>query len=144
VLNKGRHGRKSPFDMVPEDNLLLWCEREPKSRFPAVAAVIGFSVPPSGNEARRWTSIALRLLDRAPDRIEVLKQLIKQFSPRSWTGSRVAIIEANATLLDELKEYPDSGIVKFVTQERTRLSLAVEHARRLETVMDRERDERFE
>jgi hypothetical protein len=99
--------RKNLFDHVPEGELLAWCDRDPRSRYPAIAAVITIAHPTQENEPRQWTSIALRLLEKAPDRIEVLRHFVQGFIPMSWSGSRTAIMASNAKLLYELDAYPD-------------------------------------
>jgi hypothetical protein len=144
ILHNIRSVRKNPLDVVPEDELLGWCDQEPQTRYPAVAAAITIFHHAEEAGPRQWTNIALCLLDKAPDRVEVLKQFVQQFSPMSWSGSRAAIVEANAKLLDDLMAYPDPAVAEFVAQEKVRLCSAIEQERRHETEMDKKRDERFE
>jgi hypothetical protein len=59
-----------------------------------------------------------------------------------WTGSRAAILESNATLLDQLDEYPT--LRDAVAQEKERLQEWIKEERGRETASDRARDERFE
>ena len=54
---------------------------------------------------------------KAPDRVEVLKQFVRRFRPITWNGSRAAIIESNAELLNVLEVYPDPAVVKFVAED---------------------------
>jgi hypothetical protein len=83
-------------------------------------------------------------LDKAPDRVEVLKKFIGQFSPTGWAGSRASIVESNAKLLDDLAGYPDPALIEFIQKEKTRLSQAIQAERHTEALIERERDERFE
>jgi hypothetical protein len=62
----------------------------------------------------------------------------------SWGGSRAAIIEANAKLLDTLDLDASSGLAETVRSLRAWLAERVAQERRAETKEDRERDERFE
>jgi hypothetical protein len=144
ILDQAGQLRRNAFDAIPEANLLGWCDQHPESRYPAVAAgVTAFQT--SGDTGRQeWTSTALKLLDKAPDRVEVLKGFIRQFSPMSWAGSRAAIVETNAKLLDELARYPDPALHEFVDKEKIRLSQAIRAERQNESMLERERDERFE
>lgn len=144
ILNNARTHRSSPLDTVSEDDLLAWCVKDPRIRYPAVAAISTIYHPTEGISPRQWTAVALRLLEKAPDRVAVLKQFIRQFSPMSWAGSRAAIVAANTKLLDELEAYPDAAVAKFVTEEKVRLIQWVEQEKRQETELDRARDERFE
>jgi hypothetical protein len=144
ILNDAQVHRNSPLDAVSEDDLLVWCDKDPKIRYPAVAGVVTIFLPSDGVGPRHWTKIALRMLEKAPDRIAVLKQFIRKFSPMSWAGSRAAIIAANIKLLDELEAYPDTTLAKFVLEEKVRLSQWVEQEKRQETELDKVRDKRFE
>jgi hypothetical protein len=100
---------------------------------------------PSGeNGLRQWTSTARKILDRASDRIEVLKSFVGQFSPMSWTGSHAAILESNAKYLEELAQHEDHAVRQFIAQEKIRLGELVRSGRRTEALFDRQRDERFE
>lgn len=144
ILNDARRHRNSPLEAVSEDDILAWCDEDPKMRYPAVAGGVTILAPNEGAGPRRWTKMALRILEKAPDRIAVLKQFIRQFSPMSWSGSPAAIVAANAKLLDELEAYPDTAVAKFVMEEKVRLSQCIEQEKRQEAELDRARDERFE
>ncbi len=106
ILNQAAELRRNPFDAIPEADLLAWCDKAPGIRYPAVAA----GVTPfrqSGETGRpQWTSVAHKLLERAPDRVAVLKQFIYRFTPTGWTGSRAAIVESNARLSMKLATFP--------------------------------------
>ncbi|HZY61873.1 MAG TPA: hypothetical protein VFE38_05045 [Edaphobacter sp.] len=78
-------------------------------------------------DAREWKEVALALLDRAPDKIEVLKQYIYQLRPMSWSGPRSAAWEANAKLLNVFENHPDAELGR-VRAERT--GKAEDHFRR--------------
>ncbi len=41
-------------------------------------------------------------------------------------------------------EYPDDAVVNFVSQEKLRLANEINTARHYDTLVERERDERFE
>jgi hypothetical protein len=144
ILDEAGQLRRNPFDSVPEAYLLGWCDQQPETRYPAVAAGVTSVQPSVGTGSPEWTSIALKLLDKAPDRVAVLKKFIEQFSPMSWLGSRAGIVESNAKLLDDLAEYPDTALVDFIAKAKVRLAEAIKMERRTETFFEKERDERFE
>jgi hypothetical protein len=79
--------RKRPLDMVPTEQLLQWCDQEPQMRYPAMARIITISKRTNNNDPPRWTSIALRFLERAPDPAAVLHQFVAQFGDGGyWTA----------------------------------------------------------
>jgi hypothetical protein len=86
--------------------------------------------------------MALRLLDKAPDRVAVLKEFATRFIPMSCVGSRVAVIERYAKLLDSLEGYSDVAVAAAAQEEKVRLREAIEEQKRMEAITDR--DERFE
>jgi hypothetical protein len=135
---------KNLLDVAPEGDLLDWCDQEPKTRYAIIAAGITWSLAAEETGPRRWTNTALALLNKAPDRVAVLKAFVRRFSPMSWSGSRATIMASNAKLLDELEGYPDLAVTEFVAQEKLRLNKEIEAERRAETLADRLADERFE
>jgi hypothetical protein len=135
-------GRKNPLAVVPEAELLRWCDQEPQTRYPALASVITVIEKVKDNSPR-WTSVALRFLERAPDQAAVLQQFVRQFMPSGgWSGSLAAILESNSTLLNQLDEYP--SLSGAVVQEKKRIQEWIKGERVRETASDRARDERFE
>jgi hypothetical protein len=144
ILDQAGRLRRRAFDSIPEAYLLSWCDQQPETRYPAAAGGVT-AVQPSGASGRpQWTSTALKLLDKAPDRVAVLKKLIGQFSPMGWAGSQASIVESNAKLLDELTSYPDPALVEFIAKEKVRLAELIKMERATETLFEKERDERFE
>lgn len=121
-----------------------WCDVDPVVRYPIAACGIdvfelGLDKIPTG-----WTPIALKLLDRAPDRIAVMEKFIDRFSPTTWWGSRATITEASAKLLDDVRGLNDIALNEFIDQQRGRIEKIAVEERRVERMMDMERDESFE
>lgn len=144
ILDQASQLRRNVFDAIPEADLLSWCDQQPETRYPAIAGGVT-AFQPSGDTGRlQWTSTARKLLDKAPDHVEVLKKFIGRFSPLGWGSSHATIVETNAKLLDELAGYPDRALVEFIAKEKTRLAEAITAERETETLFERERDERFE
>lgn len=136
--------RHNPFHAVPESELFRWCEVNALSRYPLIAGLIGIYSSEQGSTERGWSKLALHLLERAPERIEVLKRFIQQFEPSGWTGSRAATIEANAKLLDNLGFLNDAPLQEFIAAEKARIMAFIKDEKRRELEEDREENERFE
>jgi hypothetical protein len=134
----------SAFDNVPEQVLIEWCEQDRDIRYPLMASVIFPFQVEAKTEIRRWTNVALRLLEQAPDRIEVLKRYIGKFQPMGWSGSQVPPWEANVRLLDSFSDYPDSKIATFAAAEKIRLLGVLDLVRQREAAEERHENERFE
>ncbi len=135
--------RKNPLDAVTDDVVLDWCAQGSAERYVSIANAI--SCFRAGKDSPvGWTPIALKLLEVAPDPLAVLEVYIERFSPRSWSGSRAAIMESRVRLLDNLEHHSNPAIAARAVQKRPELQADVARTREWETMHDRERDERFE
>ena len=128
---------------MADDEILNWCAEGGQPRYVAIAEAISYSHV-SKDTPLVWRPIALKLLDAAPDPLAVLGVFIERFSPRSWSGSRAAIMEARARLLDALDNHSNAAIAALASQKRPEFQAEVARVRDWETKYDRERDERFE
>ena len=143
IEDASRHARNL-LDVVPEGELLDWCDKEPNKRYAIIAGGITLSLAAEETGVRRWTSAALALLKKAPRQIAVLREFVRRFSPMSWSGSRATIMAANVKLLDEPEGYSDPTLIEFIAREKEVLNREIEAERREETLADRIRNERFE
>ena len=144
ILEHARQLRRHPFDGIQETDLLNWCDQQPHARYPAVALGITAFRPSSDAGRPEWTGTARKLLDKAPDRVEVIKKFMREFSPVGWFGSQSAIVESNAKLLDDLAGYLDPLLVEFIRAEKIKLAEAIKAERQREVTIAWQRDERFE
>jgi len=142
IVTQAGQLRGNPFDLIPEAELLTWCDQESESRYPAIARGVTSFYPSNDAAQLSWAPIARKLLERAPDRVAVAKQLIGATAPMFWAGS-------GSVLLDELAAYSDPALREFVASEKTRLRTAAEEQRRVQELLDQQMsqwrdDERFE
>jgi hypothetical protein len=142
ILDTMRHGKSIQF--VIADDIIRWCEQDPGERYLLVANV----VPPFKTETEKtaleWNPTVLALLDRSPDPVASLKQLVQRFAPMSWSGSRAAIMESRLPLLKQLESHANPRIAEVAREEGLRFQQQVEKERKWETENDRSTDERFE
>lgn len=136
--------RGNPLDSVPEDTLIGWCDQHPADRYPTIAAAISIFHKSDDKTPLQWTTLARRVLNKAPDSVEVLVEFTRRFRPMSWSGSRASIMEERAQLLGQLDGSSDLRVVEFARIELTRFNHEIEAERRWETDLDRKTDERFE
>jgi hypothetical protein len=130
---------------VPTQNLLQWCDKDPAIYYPLIAGLVTVSASANQTEPRKWTDVALLLLEKAPDRIAVLREFIRQLVyVDGWVGSLAATIETNVKILDELLTYPDPAVIEFIARERVNIQERIDTERQREQAYERHRDERFE
>jgi hypothetical protein len=135
--------RKNPLDGVPVEEMLRWCDEKPAERYPAISRAVSYHTAPKDGGIE-WTPLAMEMLKRAPDPLAILEAFVRRFSPRSWSGSRAAIIESRLVLLDRLSELKNASFADYVTQIRPQLVDAIARERKCENERDSARDERFE
>lgn len=134
----------SPLDCVPEAVLFTWCDEDNVVRYPWIAARLGSFKKNQNSETREWKPTALTLLERAPNKIDVLKRYIHHFRPMGWSGSESATWEANARLLDHFENHPDTDLSVFARSQREELNKRLEELKRKELDCERSANERFE
>jgi hypothetical protein len=136
--------RQNPLDQVSEAALFEWCGDDPARRFPAAASLVsGFTLSGDHNPSG-WAPIALRLVHSAPDPIAVMRELIARLLPMAWSGSRSAILQKNATLLDEFDVEGNMALAAFIQSQKAGIQKEAQEYREWETKQDKDRDERFE
>ena len=143
VLCRFADRRRNPVDAIPCETLVAWCGNSPNTRYPAVASIITFAHRPDSSRDLVWSDQARALIVSSPEPLAVLKVIIDRFQPMSWSGSRAALMEANAKLLDTLALLP-IALLPFVSEAKARVTEEVARVRQWETQLDRARDERFE
>jgi hypothetical protein len=144
ILDQAGQLRRNAFDAIPEADLIAWCDRSPGLRYPAVAAGVTPFHPSGDAERLQWTTIAHQLLDRAPDRVAVLRKFTDELA---WAGSSAAVIESSVRLLDELAHYPDPALIEFIVNEKTRFAEAIQTEKLVQQsqeIIEGESFERFE
>jgi hypothetical protein len=130
------------FDVLPEEELLRWCDELPDVRYPIAARGIG--AISQDTDGPHWTEIARRILQNSPDRVRVLKEFIGQLSLPGWDASRSAEVESNLRLLDEMAAYADPGLLEFAANEKNRLLQAIATAKQVSPPFFVDRNEGFE
>jgi hypothetical protein len=105
--------RVNPLDKVPQDQIFAWCEARRPERYPIMASLITLFRPGSETNSLEWSDAARMLLDRAPDRLAVLKQYVRRFRPTSWSGSLAAVMEAPLAPLRKLEQCQDPAVAAF-------------------------------
>lgn len=131
-------------DEISRDDLIAWCNQNSERRYALAAAFVTFACRAEESGPLVWSEQARALLAHAPDPRGVLAVFVERFRPMSWSGSRAALMEANARLLDSLEEDAMANLMSIVTEAKAQLAREIEHEREWETREDRDRDERFE
>ncbi len=77
------------------------------------------------------TEMARTVLEKPPDRVQVLRKFIRQFSLPGWDVSRVAEVQSNLRLLNQMAAYMIARLAaEFAGKKKARLSQAIARRRR--------------
>ncbi|MGY2222436.1 hypothetical protein ACW9IK_07060 [Pseudomonas gingeri] len=131
-------------DTLSSEALIEWCEVDCERRYPLAASFITFAYRPVATDPLIWSDHAKRILTLAPDAERVLAIFIERFKPRRWSGSRAALIEKNAKLLDDLACENTPHLIAIVAAAKARLADEILREHQWEAQKDRQEDERFE
>jgi hypothetical protein len=133
-----------PAKLLDSAALVAWSEPDKSGRSTFALEIVPVVEPADMPARARLTRQARALLETSPSPKVALERIIDRLSPQSWSGSRAAIMEVNATALDDVLDLFDGDYQSFAQQAKAQLLTKVAEERAQETDRDRMRDERFE
>ncbi len=136
--------RSNPANEISCEELIGWCNQDRERRHSLAASFVTFTRRAEESGPQVWSEQAKALLPHAPDPRSVLAVLVGRFRPMSWSGSRAALMKANARLLGSLETDVSASLMPIVADAKAQLAREVARERDRETGEDRARDERFE
>ena len=136
--------RKNPLEVVPDDILVAWCERDPSIRYPVMAASAGLFKRPGNDQPHEWLPLASKLLAKAPDPDAVLKEIVTRLYPTSWSGSLATKLEGRLRLLENLPVGDASGLSDALNRAKSVFQQRIARERQNEAAESRARGGRFE
>jgi hypothetical protein len=144
IISDVSHNHTNPLELVPPEVITAWCDGNPNERYPLLAQVVPLYKGNQDQGQLDWNPTALAVLDKAPDRVAVLRQYVRRFRPMRWSGSRAVAMASRLPLLAQLENHPDPAVADFVKSDGARLRKEIENERAQETKDDKANDERFE
>lgn len=134
-----------PAKLLDAEALVAWCASGCQAKRHIFALKLVPAVEAEMTPGRAPLTPQTRaLLDHSPCPKGTLKRLVANLSPQSWSGSRAAIMEINATALDDVLDLFDADFQKSAKEAKTQLPAIIAEDREEETKRERTRDERFE
>jgi hypothetical protein len=135
---------KYPIDEVSVDRLLHWAEVEPAVRFPRLASMLRPWEKSGEGDGVKWSETAFKLMESAPDKVEMLTQFSTHFRPNSWSGSLAQILESRRALAQALFDHSDNQVVDRAKEIDGWLQRCAAEERERERRYERRVDESFE
>jgi hypothetical protein len=130
------HARSSPVSKVSDEILLQWARKRPKDRFPRLAQEIELYSSGPTNTDTRWSKIALKILNAAPDRPAILNAFASRFHPSAWSGSLANVLAPYRQLASLFSDDEDPAVKKWAQSTVRDLDERIRQ--------DAERDRRFD
>ncbi len=130
------------FGVIPEEELLRWCDELPDVRYPIVAG--GIAAIRRDTDGPQWAEIARRTIEKSPDRVQVIRKFIRQFRLPAWDAPPSESAQSDLRLLDDLATHADPEVSEFAKNEKARLLQAIAASKQMRPPAHMEPDERFE
>ena len=145
----------NPIKNIDQSVLVRWAGGDKENRLLCVAQVVPLWKVPAGEKASvidsietdepvQWTEQAKRLIKEVKDKNRLLNVFVARFYPDGWSGSRAAILEKRASLLEELCSDSDEHVAATAEGILQTFRESIQEQRDKEEREDRARDERFE
>ncbi|BCG63145.1 MAG: hypothetical protein methR_P0837 [Methyloprofundus sp.] len=134
---------KSPIEKIDDTIIIEWCNIAPKIRYAIIASSI---VPYKNNKDGRtnWTSLALDIINKAPDITTILNEFKVTFTPNCWSDSKADIMQKGLLLITGLKINENPIISEWACQEETIFAEEIRQEREWELKKSQHQNERFE
>lgn len=135
---------KPVFDVVPDEVILTWCDRDAAVRYPLGTEVVTLFKRPKDGEPHEWTPLAAKLLAKAPDQAVTLAAIVRRLRPWTWSGSLATKLEGRLALLGALPGIDAPALAGPMAAARAGLQAWIDEERLREKNEDRLRNNRFE
>ena len=136
--------RENPLNQISDDDLISWCDNEPKNRYPLIASAIQAFSESAETSGLAWKRIVYSIFEKAPDLGVVLNHLANSIWPTSWSGSRADILQKRSVLFQSLYQHDNAEIRAWARGQYSALQEAIKREREVEERDNRERNESFE
>ena len=144
LLNDLLRFNKSVLDDLPDNIVIMWCDRDPTMRYPLAASVVLLFKRPKAGEPHEWTPLARKLLEKAPEPALVLNEIVLRLHPTGWSGSLATKLEGRLRLLTNLPGADNPALAEPLAEAKRKLQAYVDAERQSEQEEDRARNNRFE
>lgn len=135
---------KNPLNQISGDDLISWCDNDPKNRYPIITSAIqAFSEPPEIN-GFEWKPIVYSIFEKSPDLDVVLEQLSDMIRPTAWSGSRADILQKRSVLFQSLFQHDNAKIRAWARGKYAALQETIKREREWEESHNHRRNESFE
>ncbi|PEC20553.1 hypothetical protein [Bacillus cereus] len=128
-----------------DDNLIIdWCKANPEIRYLTISSVIVPYQKIENSHLLKWNSLALKIIEIAPNPIKVLNQFKLAFRFISEVDSRATLMQKSLVLISYLKKHEDPSIAEWAHKEEHMVKQDIHFQRELELKLANDLNEHFE
>jgi hypothetical protein len=139
-------GHNNPINQISDNDLLFWCDDDPKNRYPLIASAMqAVSVETETGELV-WKPIVHSIFEKAPDLAAVLECFadVIRLMPTLWSGSWAEILQKRSVLFQSLYQHDNAEIRTWAKRQYQALQETIKREQESENRQVRKRNESFE
>lgn len=140
-LRKWQLSNFNPLNLIEDSTIIAWCNDDPIKILKVAYAIDPFKTE---NEALEWTPLALELISKSKNPIDILNIFKHSLKPNSWWGSRATIMKLRLKLLLDLQKSDDIVIVNWAKDEERLFEKEIESEEEWELEREKQKNESFE
>ena len=135
----------NPLNNISDEELLSWCDKDPKNRYPLIASSIQPLFESGETKELAWKPIVFSLLAKAPDVVSVLEEIVDAIRPTGWSGSLADILEKRSILFQSLCQHNNPEVTAWAENKYLAFQKEIGQERESEEKeRNRKPDETFE
>jgi len=124
--------RNNPLNNIPDEDLLSWCDQNEEDRYSLIASAIQPFSQSGESKELVWRSIVFSILDRAPDVVAVLEEIVDAIMPNGWSGSLADILEKRSVLFQSLCQHSNPEVSSWAKDKYSAFQETIERERESE------------
>lgn len=97
----------SPLISLAPSVIADWADLQPDRRYARLGECVSLFQEDRAGTDQGLSPMFLTLVDRAPNKSELIGDIYDRLHPRSWSGSLAEILERRKSMLDDLPDHPD-------------------------------------
>lgn len=118
--------QSNPLNQIENQTIINWCEEKRSIRYLKIISFINIFKTVENSKELRLSDLTNLIINKAPNKIDILEEISKYIRPMSWSGSRYLIIKKRVNAILKLKNHQDTNIVNWIKNKKIELKKIIE------------------
>lgn len=118
--------QSNPLNQIENQTIIKWCEEKRSIRYLKIISFINIFKTVENSKELRLSDLTNLIINKAPNKIDILEEISKYIRPMSWSGSRYLIIEKRVNAILKLKNHQDTNIVNWIKNKEIEFKKIIE------------------